>query len=1029
MDFTLVAAGGSKIRAWGHRVFPLHFQGQRFEWNFLLADVSQPIIGADFLAAFDAVIDMYHGTILFNHKYTVFRCYPESSKPQREVSFVDIVREFPELTAPSGRKSDKINKIRHHIVTEGPPVVHKARRLDPEKLAAAKEEFKKLEVQGIVRRSSSAWASPLHMVRKSNGSWRPCGDYRRLNTATQPDRYPVPNIMDFTANLAGCKIFSKIDLVQGYHQIPVNPEDVEKTAVITPFGLWEFLQTPFGLRNAGCTFQRWMDQILGDLPYCFVYIDDILIASPDPESHREHVRTVCERLSEAGMEINLDKCEFGKTSIEFLGHTVTPDGIAPLRNRVTAISDFPPPSNVKELMRFNGMVNYYRRFVPQIAQTMAPLTKATSPSVKFLWTTELEDAFRRTKDALATATMLVHPVGSAKVSLAVDASDSHVGAVLQQQHGGRLQPLAFFSRKLSDTESRYSTFDRELVAIYSAIRHFRFMLEGREFTIWTDHKPLTFALHKANPPWNGRQQRQLSFIAEFSSDIRHIEGERNVVADCLSRPPPASLDANNITIKNNPETQIIDMKQVRNNPETQIIDMKLVAEAQRDCGELEKLKKMADLKFIVQPVEDGILWCEVSTGFPRPYIPEQFRRTVFQNLHRFSHPGVKATRRLVASKFIWPSMNTDVGKWTRDCLDCQRSKVQTHVRPAIGEIPMPERRFQHVHIDLVGPLPSSKGHTYLFTMIDRFSRWPEVFPLTDITTKSCVRAFIEGWVSRFGAPSLVTSDRGAQFVSQVWRGVCEILQIKHNLTTAYHPQANGMIERFHRSLKAALRARCTNEHWFDDLPLVLLGLRTVPRDDDGISCAERLYGTVLTLPGEFLSEVNVPPPEFMSRLRAVTEASQAPPPLPRRTVTSSIPAALQKTSFVFVRKDGHVPPLDQRYAGPYRVKERKDATFIIEIADRVEEISIERLKPVFGEDLVPAIPPKRGRPKKGTVLRQKTTFGEKSKPEKKKGTVRRQKTTIPGVRRSTRSTNPLLRCTNLGGELCSRTVLYTLYGP
>ncbi|XP_045453892.1 uncharacterized protein K02A2.6-like [Melitaea cinxia] len=782
LPFKLYAANNTTISTYGEKTLELDLSLRRpYKWKFIVADVSKPILGADFLKHHQLIVDLKNKKLIDNVTNLTVKApvrattIPTVRSIDSNNIYHDILSEFPGITRLTAMNinDSKIN-VQHYIETEGPPVHCRARPIPPHRYEQVRKEFQNMMEQGLCRPSKSPWASPLHVVPKKNGDIRVCGDYRRLNAITKADRYPVPSVKDFTYQLAGKTIFSTIDLNRAYQQLCVREEDIEKTAIITPMGLFEFPRMCPGLKNAGQTFQRFIHQVLSGLPYVFPFIDDVLLASENEDLHREHLRTVLRRLEEHGITINPSKCHFGQTEVQFLGYHVSKDGIKPPAQKIDIIMKYPKPTNIEELRRFLGMLNFYRDHIPNAASIQAPLN-AYLHNVKkrdktiIQWTEESTQAFEACKNSISNAALLAHPSHQATYALFCDASDKSAGAVLQQYVNKSWQPLGYYSKKFSDAQSRYSTYDRELQAIYMAVKHFRKMFEGRPLIIFTDHKPLTFAMNKVN------------------------------------------------------------------------------------------------------------------------------------------------------------------------------STTET-----------PRQRFQHIHVDIVGPLPTTtQGYRYLITMIDRETKWPEAIPTDDITAETVAEAIYKHWIVRFGCPSTLTSDQGRQFESQLFNNLMKIMGITKNRTTPYHPHSNGIVERWHRTLKAALRTKLSSTRsWIDELPTVLLGLRATLRTDAEVSPAELTYGYNLRLPGDFFT-TSIPTTTddytYVNKIRKAIEQNRPQAATTHHNSKQSIfiHKDLRNCSHVFVRVDAIKKPLQPPYEGPYRVIKRTEKVYTIQLQNRETNISIDRLKPAY----------------------------------------------------------------------------------
>ena len=759
--------------------------------------------------------------------------------------------------------------------------------------------------------------------KKKDGRIRPCGDYRLLNDITKPDKYPLPRIADIMDKIASKLYFSTLDLKKAFHQIAIHPDDVQKTAITTPFGLFEYQTMPFGLRNAAQMFQRHMDSILqGFEAFAAAYIDDIIIFSDSAEDHEQHISTILGVLKENSLQLNNEKCVLRSKEIEFLGFRISNSGIEPIQKKIDEITNIKEPSDTKSLRRFIGAATFYQWMIPNFSQTMAPLhdlLTTAKVNKKIQLNNKQKHAFSAMKQQLKNITKMYPFDANKDLILCTDASETAVGASLNHEINHKLSPIAFFSRKLGQAEKKYSTFDRELLAIYLAVKKFKHYLEGSQVRIRTDHKPL-LGIQSMKEPSN-RQWRYIEFLNQFSFRLEYVKGTENVVADFLSRANDNATD----------ETSIMAIT------ETEIINEQ----------NKEKKKLLSNNSLKIETLR-GILY-DLSYSNKRIILPTTLRYPEFLRLHGLAHTGANKTIDLIRDRYVWPRMKADVRKWVKECHACQSRKISRHTKSKIGSLPN-RGRFKIVHMDIVGPLPPSDGKKFMITFIDRQTSWPEVVTVHDITTSSITRALTNTWISRFGPPEIIVTDQGRQFMSTQFKELCTKWGIEHRNTTAYHPECNGKIERFHRSLKNALRAHSENTEatWAHDLPIIMLALRNASITGTTTSPAKLLYGTSTNLPGDLMLDEGKNTEYTWEDVKASVQAYES-QLIPRQTTRRIfVPKALKDCEQVWVRNE-NPPTLKPRYDGPYQVISRSDnmKTLLLDINGTQKRISIDRVKPTF----------------------------------------------------------------------------------
>jgi hypothetical protein len=532
------------------------------------------------------------------------------------------------------------------------PIKQKYYPRNPKQQEIIDTHVKDMLEQGVIEKSNSPYSSPVVLVRKENGQYRFCIDFRKVNEASEKDAYPLPQIDDTLDKLKQAQFFSKLDLKNGYWNVPLEKSSRPVTAFTVPGrGLYHFKVMPFGLHSSGATFQRLLDRVIGPElePHAYVYLDDIIVCSPTFEDHLDHLEVIFQRIRQAGLRINTAKCEFAKPEIEYLGHTVTREGIKMNEAKIRAINNLESPKNIKALRRLIGMTSWYRKFIPKYAEITAPLVKLLRKNEKFVWTQAQEDAVKTLKGILTTDPVLARADFTKHFTLQTDASDVGLGAFLTQVQDGLPRVIMYASRRLTSPESRYSVTERECLAVVWGIRKMRAFLEGYHFTVITDHQALKWLNTLRNP--SGRLARWALELQQYQFDITYRSGKQNQVADELSRNPVCAAVEQNWY--ENKWEQV--SKGVENSGQYRIKD-----------GSLYKR----------HPKDSHDKYTDPESHWKR-CIPIQERETIIRQNHdtpSAGHCGIAKTVKRVSQRNYWPGMQTDIVAYVNKCDACQKYK-------------------------------------------------------------------------------------------------------------------------------------------------------------------------------------------------------------------------------------------------------------------------------------------------------------------------------------------------------------------
>ena len=754
--------------------------------------------------------------------------------------------------------------------------------------AKVEQELDRLEKSGIIEKMQfSSWAAPIVPVLKRDGSVRICGDYRAtVNQAAKLDTYPLPRIEDLFASLTGGKTFSKLDLSHAYQQIPLDEESKSLVAINTHKGLYKYHRLPFGVASAPSIFQRIMEGILNGISHVCVYIDDILVTGSSEAEHLSTLEEVLRRLRDAGLRLKRTKCTFmlptveylghsisaeglrpTQETVEYLGHSISAEGLRPTQEKVRAIVEAPAPQNVSQLRSFLGLVNYYGKFLPNLSSTLAPLHRLLRKHTRWLWSSSEEEAFQAAKKQLIAPCLLMHYDPKREVTLACDASPYGIGAVLSQVTAdGTEKPVAFASRSLSPAEKKYAQVEKEGLAIVFGVKKFNQYLFGRKFTIYSDHKPLQHLFSESRPVpamASSRIQRWALTLSAYDYTMCYKPGNQQSHADSLSRLPLPEAPSNVplpeeiICMMENLQGTPVDAVQIRRWTDRDPLLARvreLVLHGWMDNNDPD-LTPFNRRKTELSVEEGCVLWGS------RVVVPHIGRGMVMEELHS-GHPGITRMKGIARRIVWWPGIDQDLENCVKSCTQCQLNQ-SSPARAPLHPWEWPQRPWARIHIDHAGPF---LGHMFLI-VIDAHSKWLSVDIVPSTSSQTTIKK-LRAIFATHGIPEVLVSDNGSGFTSSEFKEFLNRNGIRHLTTAPYHPSSNGMAERAVQVFKEGMK-KSTSGDLETRLSRFLFHYRTTPHSTTGVSPAELLMGRQLR------SQLDLLQPSIATRVQRRQEKQKA----------------------------------------------------------------------------------------------------------------------------------------------------------